>query len=99
MHLLNRIVVRAGFVCALLIILTASAFGQGLYYREVPKDGKIYVFNSASQFEAFQKGTLPAKPIERLGWGPTGETVVFDSVDAVNLFAFKYGKAPEGPVA
>lgn len=99
MHLLNRIVVRAGFVCALLIVLTAPAFGQGLYYREAPKDGKIYVFNSASQFEAFQKGTLPARPIERLGWGPTGETVVFDSVDALNLFAFKYGKTPEGPVA
>ena len=99
MQLQNRTILRAASVCALLIVLATSAFGQGLYYREVPKDGKIYVFNAASQFEAFQKGTLPAKPIERLGWGPTGETVVFDSVDAVNLFAFKYGKAPEGPVA
>lgn len=99
MQLLNRIVSRAGLVCALLLVLAAPAFGQGLYYRELPRDGKIYVFNSASQFEAFQKGTLPAKPIERLGWGPAGETVMFDSVDALNLFAFKYGKAPESPVA
>lgn len=97
MQLLNRIALHSGVACALLLILATPAFGQGLYYREMPKDGKIFVFNSASQFDAFQKGTLPPKPIERLGWGAKGETVVFDSVDALNLFAFKYEKSPEGP--
>lgn len=99
MQLRNRNVMRAGFICAVLLLLAASALGQGLYFREVSKDAKVYVFNSASQFEAFQKGTLPAKPIERLGWGPAGETVVFDSAEALNLFAFKYGKVPEAPAA
>ena len=76
-------------------ILVAPASGQGLYYRELGRDGKVYVFNQAKEYEAFQKGAIPAKAIERMGWGPKGVTVVFDSIDALNLFAFKYGKAPE----
>lgn len=89
--------VLAGVALATLLAVVAPASGQGLYYREVERDGKFYAFNSAKEFDSFQKGTLPAKPIERLGWGPKGETVFFDSLEALNLFAFKHGKAPETP--
>ena len=88
-------VLVAGALAALLAIV--PAWGQGLYYREAQRDGKFYAFNLAKEFEAFQKGTPPTKPIERLGFGPKGETVVFDSFEALNLFAFKHGKAPENP--
>jgi hypothetical protein len=93
----GRVLFAAALVMAL--ALAAPARGQGAYYREVVQDGKVYVFNLAREFDAFQKGTAPAKPVERLGWGPKGETVVFDSPEALNLFAFKYGKAPEAPPA
>jgi hypothetical protein len=89
----------AGAALVAVLALVGSAWGQGLYYREAERDGKLYVFNLAQQYDAFQQGTPPAKPIERLGWGPKGETVVFDSPDALNLFAFKHGKAPEAPPA
>jgi len=100
------VTVSAGRVFSLVVgamvgaaVMAAPVSAQGLYYREVVKDGKVYVFNLAREFEAFQSGIAPAKPIERLGWGPKGETVVFDSPDALNLFAFKYGKAAEAPPA
>jgi hypothetical protein len=89
--------VLAGAVLATLLAIVVPAWGQGLYYREAERDGKLYAFNLSKEFEAFQKGALPTNPIERIGWGPKGETVVFDSVDALNLFAFKHGKAPETP--
>ena len=95
----NRSGVFAGAALAVALALVTPAWGQGLYYREAQKDGKTYVFNLAKEFDAFQKGGVPAKPLERLGWGPKGETVVFDSPEALNLFAFKYGKAPEAPPA
>lgn len=87
----------AALVAATAFVSTAAA--QGLYYRETEKDGKVFVFNLARELEAFQKGTPPAKAIERMGWGPKGETVVFDSPEALNLYAFKHGKAPEAPPA
>ena len=37
-------------VCAaaLLLIAIPPAFAQGLYYKEITKDGRIYVFNVAA---------------------------------------------------
>jgi hypothetical protein len=81
------------------LALASPAPGQGPYFREVEKDGKVYVFNVVKEYEAFQSGGVLAKPIERLGWGPKGETVVFDSPEALSLFALKYGKTPEAPAA
>jgi hypothetical protein len=82
---------------ALVLAFASAGWGQGTYYREVAKDGKVYVFNRADRFAAFERGTPLSDPIERLGWGAKGETVVFDSVEALNLFAFKHDKAPEAP--
>jgi hypothetical protein len=74
-------------------VLTVGAEAQTFFYSEVAKDGRIYVFASAGSFEAFTKGngadTVPM--IERSGYGPKGETVVFDSPDAINLYNFKHG--------
>jgi hypothetical protein len=77
----------AGPALVAVLALVGSARGQGLYYREAERDGKLYVFNLAHQYDAFQQGTPPAKPIERFGWGPKGETVVFDSPNALRSSA------------
>jgi hypothetical protein len=88
-----------------LAAMVALLFGLGLaqsaraemFYREVPKDGRIYVFATMSSFEAFDKsgGAEIGKAITRLGYGPNGETVVFDSEDAINLYNFKNNKPGE----
>jgi hypothetical protein len=77
-----------------------------MFYNEVVKDGRIYVFAKGQKYDTFQKsgGTEAGAVYTRTGYGPNGETVVFDSDDAVNLYNFKHGlpgeyfpPPPEGP--
>jgi hypothetical protein len=79
--------VLAGFV------FVAGAAAQTFFYNEVVKDGRIYVFATQSRYDAFTKsnGTEIGTVIERPGYGPNGETVAFDSEDAINLYNFKHG--------
>jgi hypothetical protein len=85
----------AGALLALTFLVAATGWAQGMYYREVEKEGRIYVFNLAKECEAFEKGGEMGKSITRLGYGPNGETVVFDSEDAINLYNFKHDKPGE----
>ena len=77
---------------ALTSLLSAAASAQTFFYNEVTKDGRIYVFAVAARYEEFMKsGTHTGPVIERQGYGPGGETVVFDSQSAINLYNFKHG--------
>jgi hypothetical protein len=99
--------IRRGLVTvgALLLGLavTATAWAD-MFYREEAKDGRIYVFAIAKEYAAWSKSGEVGKAITKLGYGPNGETIVFDSEDAVNLYNFKnnkpgevFVKAPEAP--
>jgi hypothetical protein len=79
--------------------LYSPAAGQNFFYNEVAKDGRIYVFAVASRYDAFVKsnGQDLGSVITRPGYGPSGETVVFDSPDAINLYNFKHGLPGEPP--
>jgi hypothetical protein len=74
-------------------LVSPPAVAQTFFYNEVVKDGRIYVFAVPSRYDAFVKGggaeTGPV--IERQAYGPNGETVVFDSRTAINLYNFKHG--------
>jgi hypothetical protein len=76
-----------------LAALAAGAFAQTMFYNEVVKDGRIYVFANGQRFETFEKsgGAEIGVAITRPGYGPNGETVVFDSEDAINLYNYKHG--------
>ena len=83
-------------LCALLLagfVFATSAYAQAFFYNEVTKDGRLYVFASTTRYEAFttSNGADTGSVIERPGYGPNGETVVFDSQDAINLYNFKHG--------
>jgi hypothetical protein len=71
---------------------TSTAWAQNMFYREVEKNGRIYVFSIGQRFDAFEKsgGAEIGIAITRPGYGPNGETVVFDSEDAINLYNFKH---------
>ncbi len=73
-----------------LVISAAGAWAQGAFYREVARDGRIYVFNNMQQFDAWDKSGEVGKSITRLNAGPNGETLIFDSEEAVNLYNFKH---------
>lgn len=83
-----------------LLVLGAAVLGlagagnllaQGMYYKEIAKDGRIYVFNDAKKAEAFETGGETGTGLTRIGAGPNGETVFADSETALELFFFKHG--------
>jgi hypothetical protein len=82
-------------VAALLVLVTAAmASAQGMYYQEVEKDGAIYVFNLASEYDRWSAGGQ-FKGDARFKYGPKGETVYFDSPVAIMLYNFKHGLPAE----
>jgi hypothetical protein len=74
-------------------VFPAGADAQTFFYNEVVKDGRICVFALWSRYDAFIKtdGAEIGPVIERPCYGPGGETVVFDSERAINLYNYKHG--------
>jgi len=85
-----RLGLAAAGATLLTLVVTAGAWAQGVFYREVAKDGRIYVFNNMQRFEAWDKSGETGVALTRLGAGPNNETVVFDTEEAVNLYNFKH---------
>jgi phosphate-selective porin OprO and OprP len=92
---LSRSLTRFALVAALVMVGLALfprvAPAQGLYYKEISKDGRIYVFNVAANAERFEKSGEMGIGITKPGAGPNGETVVGDNERALQLFFFKHG--------
>ena len=80
---------------ALLLAGAAQAQVNLLWYKEVAKDGRIYVFNDPNKFKAFEASGEMGVSLTRLNYGPNGETVVFDNEPALDLYNFKHGKEAE----
>jgi phosphate-selective porin OprO/OprP len=76
---------------AVLLVTASSAIAQGLYYKEIRKDDRIYVFNNAANAERFEKSGEMGVGITKPGVGPNGETVIGDNERALQLFFFKHG--------
>jgi hypothetical protein len=76
---------------ALIAAVASAALAQGLYYKEIRKDDRIYVFNVAANAERFEKSGEMGVGITKPGVGPNGETVVGDNERALQLFFFKHG--------
>lgn len=79
----------------MLLGMVAHASAQGMYYQEVEKEGRVYVFNLAADYERWVQSGEIARPITRAGYGPRGETVVFDSEAAIMLYNFRHGRPAE----
>ena len=95
----NRIL--SGLAAVMMVIASAAAArAQGFYYKEIQKDGRIYVFNIAEEADRFEKSGEMGRGLTRPGVGPNGETVIADSERALQLFFFKHGISevvPEPP--
>jgi hypothetical protein len=92
---MSRMTVRRGLLTVVVLVaLAGGAFAQtwAPFYNEVPKDSRIYVFANGQRYDAFVKGggVEIGQAITRPGYGSNGETVVFDSEDAINLYNFKH---------
>jgi hypothetical protein len=87
------IALTSGFAAATATgqVPTSANTLQSLFYKEIQKDGRIYVFNIPEEAERFEKSGETGTAITRIGAGPYGETVIADSETALELFFFKHG--------
>ncbi|HBL28760.1 MAG TPA: hypothetical protein DD490_18150, partial [Acidobacteria bacterium] len=84
---------RAGLVAlalALLAVPAAMAQVAGLYYQEVEKDGRVYVFNTAEGYKLFSEGGEMGKSLTLVGRAVDGKTLVAENETAVDLYLFKH---------
>ncbi|MGH9369740.1 MAG: porin [Thermoanaerobaculia bacterium] len=94
---------RTWTACLSFALVAAAALSmpvaaQEAFYQEVARDGRLYVFSSEQNLRAWEASKeLTVGTITRPGYGPNGETVVFDGPRAVELFNQKYGKSDAPP--
>lgn len=81
------------------LVSSPAAFSRGLYYKEVHRDGRIFVFNDPAEAERFEAYREIGTTIARVGAGPNGETVIAGSEAALELFLLKHGVAEPVPPA
>jgi hypothetical protein len=77
-------------VAAALLTAAASAQGTDLYFQEIRRDGRIYVFNTPERYNAFMASGNMGKAITLPDRGPNGETVIAQNETALDLFLFKH---------
>lgn len=108
----NRILTVLGALLLLAVgaAATAPLLAQGplmgLYYQELTKDGRVYVFNTSERFKAFSEGGEMGTAITLVGRAEGGLTLVGENETAVDLYLFKHNlpaydrpanKIPEPP--
>ena len=81
-----------GLVAAVLVLTLGAASAQGLWYKEVEKDGRIYVFNTAKKYDAWLRSGDMGVAITLVGHGPKGETVVAENETAIDLYNLKHDR-------
>ena len=91
--MLKQAKIVAGALALAMVVVCLPAAGQvvGLYYQEVTKDGRIYVFNTPEKYKLWQESGDMGVAITLVGRGPNGETVVAENETALDLFLFKHG--------
>ncbi len=70
--------------------VAASAQVAGLYYKEVAKDGRIYVFNTPETVKLWEESGDMGKSITLVGRGENGETLVAENETAADLYFFRH---------
>ena len=96
----GRAVARMAFIAAAMLAATsprASAQTAEEFYQEIRVDDRIYVFSTEKRYTTYQQSKDMGVSITRLGYGPNGETVIFEDAKAIELFNKKYGKTEAPP--
>jgi phosphate-selective porin O/P len=84
--------VLAGLMALAVLVPSPAAVGQvmGLYYQEVEKDGRIYIFNTPEKYNAFQQSGDMGIAVTLIGRGANGETLVGENETAIDLYLFRH---------
>lgn len=97
-HSVGRTWVACAAITVAFAAISAPVLAQDTYYKEMTIEGRIYVFASEPAYHAYEASKeLAVGTITRPGYGPNGETVVFDGPRAIELFNKKYNKTEAPP--
>lgn len=86
----TRILAAALCVLALCGATAASAQIMGLYYQEIEKDGRIYVFNTPEALKRFNETGELGTSVTLIGRAEGGKTLVAENETAADLYNFKH---------
>ena len=86
----RTVTLAMGLGALLLAAAAANAQVTGLWYKEVAKDGRIYVFNTPERYQQWEQSGDIGTAITLLGAGEGGETVVAENETAADLYFFKH---------
>jgi hypothetical protein len=86
----------AGLFLSALFLATAAAPAHGidLYYKEVERAGRIYVFTTAESYRAFEASGQAGAAITLVGRAVDGRTLIAENQTAVDLYLFKHDLEP-----
>ena len=88
----GAVLLPAALTGAALLGFATPAAAQGLWYKEVEKDGRIYVFNTDKKYREWLVSNDMGVAISMLGQGPNGETVVAENETAIDLYNLKHDR-------
>lgn len=88
----GAVLLPAALTGAALLGFTMPAAAQGLWYKEVEKDGRIYVFNTDKKYKEWLVSNDMGVAITMLGQGSNGETVVAENETAIDLYNLKHDR-------
>jgi phosphate-selective porin OprO and OprP len=89
---MRKKIVIAG-LCALALLVGAAALPaqiMGLYYQEVEKDGRVYVFNTPERYKGFMASGEIGTSVTLIGKAEGGKTLVAENETAADLYLFKH---------
>jgi hypothetical protein len=78
-------------LCALVVgAATATAEITSLYYQEVEKDGRVYVFNTPERYASWTASGEIGTAVTLVGRAEGGKTLVAENETAADLYFFKH---------
>ena len=95
-YVMSRNSVAVGLIVLALLGLAVAAPADAqqittLYYQELEREGRVYVFNTPEAWKAFQASGEMGKSITLVGLGVDGATLIAENETAVDLYLFKHG--------
>lgn len=88
---MSRTIRIAALVVAVLLAGVAAA-QSSLFYKELARDGTVYVFNTPERLTQFLETGEFGTNITMTNQGPNGETVVAENETALDLYNFKHDR-------
>lgn len=83
---LAPVIVGLTFCAASNIVSSYAESSKTTNYQVLNKDGRLYVFASSERMAGFEKSGELGIGIIKIGHGPNGETVIFDSDETVREY-------------